>query len=616
MAHYFRDSSGEIRFWHPVEILLLHSVVGKFFIPSDWNLAWKYLGNQICPPHALLLLANAIRMMPSRVGNISVAKLFQSLHETRLTVGNSFLLNTAWGMIVSPDHLTLSEGDLASMKDFEDFAKEGKLPPGHFWTLRGHGTWAASDLFLQDSLLVITPEDIEPEEFDPAETSLVHSPVSHPEVEDSPVSPTCRFSPLLKGVIHLVHRKVDFWFSAALPFEKVLAVWGHQFAISLDHATGLDVALHLVPAGNHCLVESTVTGVICLLQEGHLTLFEDSEAARSQALQDDSYFKVDQFGKIEQSCFDSSMIIFKELNPSLFQLGPCDPLMIFAAFSQVLVQNRFNSDYHSWTLEFRGSQVATDAMGRFWGNLFSQLDLGRLGWKVTCRDSSSDPQGHVVTICFEPDIRGYLVPLPAFQVLITTAAFRALVSSMSLSCGIRTTIKWLSRPLMTVNLPENTGLSMLTRAHCIALCTDSDASCEFRLVNAGKQITPECCIRDCTSINGKLIIHLVPPLHGGGVEQKGSKAGFQTQIRNSIASSLLQEGYDLQWVSQKVDQLFEKVGAKKLAPFAAQPPGSQRLDDILSQIRSLGVEIPPIKPHLSSSNAFQSKIRKKIVTFA
>ncbi len=612
MAHYFKDQKGEIRFWHPVEILFLHSVVGKFFLPADLNLAWKFLGNQICPPHALLLLANVIRMMPSRVGKISVEKVFQTLHNNRLSACNSFLLSTSFGMFVSPEHLTLTERELASMSEFELMAKKGRLPPGHFWTLNDHGDWLTSEFFRNDLVSHLTSEDPVNEDLgDAVEVApIVHSPVSQVEVEDSPVSPTLPFCPLLKGVIHLTSRIVEFWFAASLPFDSVLAVWGNQYSISFDHDVGIDVALHLVPTNVHRPFKSSVPGVICLLQEGHLTLFEDNESSRLQALQDDSYFKVDQFGKVDQSSFNSTCVVFKEINPSLFEHATCDPLAIFAASTQVNLETRFDSGCHSWTLEFSGSQTAVDIMGRFWGNLLSDLDLNHLGWKITCRDSMKGTNAFLVAIRFEPSDRAHLIPLSAFQVLIAIAAFRSLVSPLQSADGRRITVKWLSRPLLTVNLEESIGLSVLTRALSIAVCGNTESQIEFRMINAGKRITPECSISDCCESKGKTVIHFVPPCHGGG-EHSGSKAGFQTQIRNSIASSLLQEGFDLQWVSQRVDQLFDKIGAKKLAPLAAQPPGSQRLSEILSHIRQLGIEIPQIKPSLSSSHALQSKIRKR-----
>ena len=65
-AHWLQERESELRFWHPAEIALLHGAWGGFWTHSDFEKAWKGLGNQIAIPHALWLLLQGINMLRTR----------------------------------------------------------------------------------------------------------------------------------------------------------------------------------------------------------------------------------------------------------------------------------------------------------------------------------------------------------------------------------------------------------------------------------------------------------------------------------------------------------------------------------------------------------------------
>ena len=101
------------------------------------------------------------------------------------------------------------------------------------------------------------------------------------------------------------------------------------------------------------------------------------------------------------------------------------------------------------------------------------------------------------------------------------------------------------------------------------------------------------------------------PLEGGA--QQPLKMVFVFQVANSIASTLLQEGFELQWVSTNVDKLIDLVGPKHLASTVATPPGPKRYQEILKAFRDCAIDMPQIKPKLSSEASMISKSRKKNV---
>ena len=63
MNHFAMGHDGKPRYWHPFELWLLHGGFGSHFVLRDWEIAYRHLGNQICPLHALVTLANALNCL-------------------------------------------------------------------------------------------------------------------------------------------------------------------------------------------------------------------------------------------------------------------------------------------------------------------------------------------------------------------------------------------------------------------------------------------------------------------------------------------------------------------------------------------------------------------------
>ena len=76
-----KEPNQQPRFWHPVELLLMHAFVGKHLINNNWSDAYRHIGNQICIPHALLALANVFFAYHDRAPLPSIEVIFSKLHD-------------------------------------------------------------------------------------------------------------------------------------------------------------------------------------------------------------------------------------------------------------------------------------------------------------------------------------------------------------------------------------------------------------------------------------------------------------------------------------------------------------------------------------------------------
>eukprot|EP00438_Fugacium_kawagutii_P004319 Skav229427 [mRNA] locus=scaffold2297:344990:346853:+ [translate_table: standard] len=83
-------------------------------------------------------------------------------------------------------------------------------------------------------------------------------------------------------------------------------------------------------------------------------------------------------------------------------------------------------------------------------------------------------------------------------------------------------------------------------------------------------------------------MHLIFGQSGG----TGSKESLQVYVKNTLAGSLLEQGFPLQWTASTVDQIIATAGMKPLTQIVAMPAGQARLDQILQTCRNCSITIP------------------------
>ena len=137
MVHFVLTEEGEIRMWHPLECVFLHGSFHSVFLAADWTISRLHLGNQICVPHALLLVANALRQIPSRARAFDFGDLWNFFQNNRLTFKSCFLLFVPQGLLVTDRHVILSDLQKEAIDLFQQGLVHNQLPQGQAWTRNG-----------------------------------------------------------------------------------------------------------------------------------------------------------------------------------------------------------------------------------------------------------------------------------------------------------------------------------------------------------------------------------------------------------------------------------------------------------------------------------------------
>ena len=145
-------------------------------------------------------------------------------------------------------------------------------------------------------------------------------------------------------------------------------------------------------------------------------------------------------------------------------------------------------------------------------------------------------------------------------------------------------------------LPKNLELQDLMQILRVATWTILGDG-HFRPLVFGRQQNWQDKLGSLPAHHGVLTIHLVHPQEGGGAGT-GSKGGFRQQMQNALATTLLEEGHDLQWTTQAVDDILKKMGTKNLSQLMAASH-TTRLQCALKALQDCDIDVPkPIRRDL------------------
>ena len=418
------------------------------------------------------------------------------------------------------------------------------------------------------------------------------------------VSPTISFIPVVKGLIHFPSICLSFWTVADLPPSALEILWGLPMSLSSDFPEDAEHSFHLVPCHNHVGSEYQV-GILCLFQDRCLTTLLHNQPTWDDISKNGVDKLFDVFGELHQLPADENLVIFTSLPLVSFVPPVINYLAVFAASTLASATWHFDQQNMTIHLLFQGAVECVNTLLDFWGSSLAAIGLAEQGWTF-----AQSNFGFVFSCA------GPCCPIPPSSLwsLVVIATFRTLLAALSSSTGRCVKLKWLSRPLWFGHLPSCLSLSVLTKAlQLVSVPSIDKQSLPLRLVHQGRNISIEQTIGDCASKDDKITLHFVSEL-SGGAPATSSRTGFQTQVRNAIASTLLQEGFELKWVTLAIEQAVDRIGFKALAPIAAKAHGAQRFSAVKEALIGANIEIPIVKPTASSAASLRSKAKKKTPT--
>ena len=80
-----------------------------------------------------------------------------------------------------------------------------------------------------------------------------------------------------------------------------------------------------------------------------------------------------------------------------------------------------------------------------------------------------------------------------------------------------------------------------------------------------------------------------------GIVRGGAKTQQRYHQQAALATTLLEQGFELQWITKTTDVLLDKYSIARLQQITAQPPSPEKLQHLLSIIKEAHIDIPDVQ---------------------
>eukprot|EP00438_Fugacium_kawagutii_P031583 Skav225870 [mRNA] locus=scaffold810:358073:362708:- [translate_table: standard] len=608
LAHYFKDIEGHIRHWHPIEVGLHHTMWQRMVLPTNCVQAWKYQGNAITPAHSILMFCNAFQALDLDFDIPSVDHAVTTYWDNRLNRNNIHITRVGHTFLIQHSELD-SPGTttIAAIDALFAYSVPSPFPQDQAWS-------AALGFFPLDlwdaHLLPIPPGQGQPE------ILTVLSQVTDQEEPELTISPTIEYAPILKGQCCIANQELFFWFSADLDLQILVELWDRAFKIDYDFPRTESVALKLLPTAAQTTDNRSRLEVMCFIQDGCLTVVNPTEANLRILKHQMQIQFYDQFGP-SLALFTEQHQIFLDFDINGALPSTDASPIVLAALQGCHFNINVDQHHHTLQIHFQATPVEIATIHRLFLQLFPQQEMRQISF--IC-DIQVTAQG--LLCVFRPASDKCVVPIVALRSFITVRIFRALISGLESPDGLPIKIKWQQRPLWEGNLSGTTPLQVLSTFLRLATCAQPDQGIHHFIVR-GQQQSLGTTIAQIHELVQDLAID-APVLHstlsrnngvlrltgGGGSSGTTTKANHALQVKNSLASTLLSEGHDLQEVSRIIESI-QKGGNKNLAGIASMPAGPQKTQALYQLIKDCGEQITMVKPHAVSKVALNNRLKKQ-----
>ena len=562
LCHFVKQDGMPPRFWHPVELLLMHSFTGKQMILEHWPDSYRHIGNQICIPHALFGIVSAIGCLPTRCVPISVHDALSLLHDKHVTFDSVHFVDTLLGRLVSgtPSPLTSAQQD--NLERFWTFLEGFHLPPLTSWSLEG---FCKID----------------------GETSTTHMDALTVDT----VGNTAPF--LVLQQVHGFCPGLSLHVDAALNISQLDGFWSGIWEFFEYQPDGLVVMPSTCDLGS-----PTFEGIVVVLK--HQQLFVVGANHTDWILECMNGNLRDVYGPLTIEKIASTMLIHDI--PQHLPPWEHSALTYVLAFKQCEVRPSCASDASSLGFLCKGAPVHVRIVIAFWTLLLPTDLLQRLGISV---EVASLEVGTLVTL---KHVSGsWPLPVDFIATHLFVTGFGCLAARLREMGDLEIQVHFELRKFWHGLIPGGFDVeALMDLVHSVSFWTWP----RLRILSKGKQFDWRLTLRDSIAAAASNKFYLIPPSHGGG--PTGTKTSHALQVRNCVAASLLEEGYELAWVSETVGEVFKKMGTRDLSKILSANHAT-KTQIALDAVSQCGIDLPKNRPTRTSQAASTAKKAKQVI---
>ena len=268
---------------------------------------------------------------------------------------------------------------------------------------------------------------------------------------------------------------------------------------------------------------------------------------------------------------------------------------------------------NAFAISIKGDRKDREEAAEFWQRVVEEDVLEKIGIQTQVEHNAEQS-----IVMWSPHASQQAAPICTLKTFLAIASARTLLNAECQPGPILARIKWQGRLLWQANVREDTDTKIIRDALQRAAAVDQGER-EIRLICNGRPQCADTSISEWAQIKTEqgqreATIHVVHAKHGGG-SLDTSKQSKATATKNAIATTLLQQGYNLHDTAKAVEDIVKKTSINKLA--AIMQGNHQHKQQAIKELcREAAIELPEVSPltqaRLESGAGRQKKQRLEI----
>eukprot|EP00438_Fugacium_kawagutii_P019202 Skav226199 [mRNA] locus=scaffold2208:181236:185744:- [translate_table: standard] len=548
------ESKQSARFWHPAEVAAIHGIMEQYWVDADFPTSWLLTGNCIGTAHALFLVCNALKHFGIET---KIEEAFRHFHETKLNVDRCELHPGHKGHMLRNKDDPLQDQHKQSIRQLYDQT----APSTEHWWSYDNG-WTNQQLPSQDTQLVATV-------------------------------PMFGY---YEGFLCFDGGRQQFWFNTELAAGEIEAHWQGAFCAVKEEGNTNGFKLIGHQYGGDFAIRPNESVFVITRCDASIVKADLTKQYATQLQMAEFGQIFDQFGPITEERKPAPMDVltaeaWKYETPKLKLVPLTKALMTTKSFWS------WNEKSDIIEVKIRGPAEDLQITKEFWANLIPTDTLNLLGRTVNVTDD---------TIAFHSLTTKVACPNYPFRMGIAIQAARAMFAlckfpNVNQSYPVK--LKIFGQVLWEGILPEIMTIDVVKTILKLAM-QPVTMNREYRIVIMGKQICDATIGELFRDGKHKLVLHAIGMMRGGGdaSANKGSKQQQKQMMQSTLATTLLEQGYPLEWTKATVDTIAWKYGLPRLQAVCAQAKGPSRLREIMALCKEQSIQLPELpKPSNQST---------------
>ena len=332
----------------------MHGAHGQQFFMKDWVKAYRHVGNQICTPHALLIITNILNCLDKVPQGFDASEVIQDFISSRNKASEIAVTETQAGFLAHNAHKILSDEQKRHIENFQSGLYDGTIPHDVFWNLNGFQSCNA--IILDDTVdLALT-------------------------------APMPIFE---KVTICTAGLTFEVFIQDGIPCEMALQLWDHAFQ-DLECFEKQDaVAKVWVPTDNWQESHDATPNLWVVIHEKCLYVAKPSEETVSWFLEKGNGIYVDTLGNPMNLPGFAGALTTAGFSLKSMPFVPCN-IAHFVLANQFCSMQVINEQHKfQVTAIIQGPWEHSVMVAEFWANLFSKNALDAIGVSLTCNHQSN-----------------------------------------------------------------------------------------------------------------------------------------------------------------------------------------------------------------------------------